>query len=73
MQVRCQLNTENGFSHQFLSNMGVKKGYPSSPTLFSLCIDKLDEVVNKVAREEGSDVPKLMPQVIFLLLYVHCG
>ena len=31
-------------------------------------IDKL-EVVNRVAREEGLDAPKLMQQVILLLLY----
>ena len=33
-------------------------------------IDKLEEVVNRVAREEGLDAPKLMQQVILFLLYV---
>ena len=32
-------------------------------------IDKLEEVVNRVAREEGLDAPKLMQQVILFLLY----
>ena len=60
---------DSGFSKHFLSNMGVKQGCPLSPTLFGLCIDKLEEVVNKVAREEGLNAPKLMQNVIVLLLY----
>ena len=43
-QVRCQLKIENGFLEHFLSNMGVKQGCLLSPTLFGLCIDKLEEV-----------------------------
>ena len=38
-------------------------------SLSPLCIDKLEEVVNKVAREEGLNVPKLLQNVILLLLY----
>ena len=68
-QVKCQLKMDSGFSKHFLSNMGVKQGCPLSPTLFGLCIDKLEEVVNKVAREEGLNSPKLMQHVILLLLY----
>ena len=55
--VKCQLKMDSGFSKHFLSNMGVKQGCPLSPTLFSLCIDKLEEMVNKVAREEGLNAP----------------
>ena len=60
---------DSGFSRQFLSNMGVKQRCPLSPTLFGLCIDKLEEVVNKAAREEGLNGPNLMRHVILLLLY----
>ena len=58
-QVKCQLKMDSGFSKYFLSNMGVKQGCSLSPTLFGLCIDKL-ELVNKVAREEGFNAPKLI-------------
>ena len=68
-EIRCQLETENGFSEYFLSNMVVKQGCSLSPTLFGLCIDKLEELVNRVAKEEKLDAPKLMHQVILLLLY----
>ena len=50
--------------------MGINQGCPLSPTIFGLCIDELEEVVNSVAREEGLDGWNLMQQVIFLLLYV---
>ena len=50
--------------------MGVKQIVPLSPTLFDLCTDKLEEVVNRVVREEWLDGPKLMQHVILLLLYV---
>ena len=67
-QVRCQLKIENGFLEHFLSNMGVKQGCPLSPTLFGLCIDKLEAVVNRVGREEGLNAPILMQHVTLLLL-----
>ena len=35
------------------------------------CIDKFDEVVNTVARENGLDAPKRMQQVTLLLLYAN--
>ena len=50
--------------------MGVKQGCSLSLTLFGLCIfGKLEEVMNKVAREEELNAPKLMQHVILLLLY----
>ena len=33
--------------------------------------DKLEKVVNKVAREEGFNAPKLMQHVTLLLLYAY--
>ena len=52
----------------FLRRMGVKQIVPLSPTLFDLCTDKLEEVVNRVVREEWLDGPKLMQHLILLLL-----
>ena len=43
-----------GFSMYFSSNMGSSKS-SLSPTLFCLCIDKLGETVNKVAKEDELD------------------
>ena len=45
--------------------MRGKQGCPLSSTLFGLCINIL-ELVNKNAREDGLDAPKLMQQVILL-------
>ena len=50
--------------------MWVKQGHPLSPTLFGLCIDKLEERKNKVVKKEGLGGPKLMYELIFILLYV---
>ena len=45
----------------------ISQGYPLSPTLFGLSIDKLEKVVNRVAREEGLNASILMQLVILLL------
>ena len=65
-QVKCQLKMKNGFSKYFLRNVGFNQGYPLSPTLFGLCIDKQEEIVNDVAKEEGVDGPKLMQEYLFI-------
>jgi hypothetical protein len=68
-EVRCQLKTDHGFFEYFLSNIGVRQGCTLSPTLFGLCIDKLTELVNKVAKEENIDAPTLMDQIKLSLLH----
>ena len=50
--------------------MRVKKECSISSTFFGLCIDKLEEVITMVAREEGLDTRKFMEQYILFLLYV---
>ena len=62
---------DNGFSKYFLSNMGVKQEHPLSPTLFGLCIDELEERKNKVVKKEGLGGPKLMHELIFILMYAE--
>ena len=41
-RVVCRLRGRLGLSQAFECNMGVKQGCPLSPTLFGLCIDKLE-------------------------------
>ena len=47
--------------------MEVKEGCPLSPTLIGVCIDKLEEMMNRAARQR-LDGPKLMQHLILLLL-----
>ena len=49
--------------------MGVKQGCPPSPTLFGLCIDKLEEVLLTTVQEEEIARPRIGMYVILLLLY----
>ena len=62
---------DSGFSKHFLSNIGVKQRCPLLPTLFGLCIDKLDEVVKKVARKQVLNNPIFMQNFILFLLYAN--
>ena len=50
---------------------GVNQGCPLSLTLFGLCINKLEEIVNKAAKEKGLDGQEFIQEFIFLLLYVE--
>ena len=61
---------DSGFSKYFLRNTVVPQGCPPSPTFFGLCINKLKEIENKAAKER-LDGPKLMQEVMFIVLYVN--
>ena len=54
---------DNGFSNYFLISLSL--------SLFGLCINKLQERVNKVAKEEGLDGLKFIEVLIFIFLYVN--
>ena len=70
-KVKCQLKCKDGMSQEFYSNMGVKQGCPLSPTLFGICIDRLEELMNKEACKEELSNPHLASLVIWLLLYAN--
>lgn len=68
-KVACQLKGNNGLSDIFYSNMGVKQGCPLSPTLFGLCIDKLEELIQMMLQGEQPNSPQICGYTILLLLY----
>lgn len=45
-EVKVKIQTLAGISKSFRSDIGVKQGCPLSPTLFGLCIGKLEEWLN---------------------------
>ena len=67
-KVICCLKNANRFSQVFVSNMGVKQGYPLSPTLFGLCIDELKEMILEYAQGNVIDGPHIGLFVVLLLL-----
>lgn len=64
-EVKVNIRTSTSISKSFRSDIGVKQGYPLSPTLFGLYIDKLEEWLNL----QGGDGVRLGEFVIKLLLY----
>jgi hypothetical protein len=64
--VIAKFKSTEGWSKEINCNIGVKQGCPSSPTLFGIYIDKLEECLEKA----GCVGPTLTGIVINLLLYV---
>lgn len=68
-RVLCHLKHAISLSHVYQSNTGVKHGCPLSPTLFRLCIDRLEEMIDEQASKEGFHGPQIRLFAILLLLY----
>ena len=64
-EVKVKIRTSTGIYESFRSDTGVKQGFPLSPTLFGLYIDKLEEWLNS----QGGDGIYMGKFVIRLLLY----
>jgi hypothetical protein len=64
-KVRAKIRTSEGMSECFGSDIGIKQGFPLSPTLFGLYIDKLEAWLR---RTNGEGV-HLAGYVMNLLLY----
>ena len=64
-ELKVKIRTSKGISEIFRSDIGVKQGFPLSPTLFGLYIDKLEEWLNF----QGGDGVQLGEFVIKRLLY----
>ena len=61
----AKLKTNEGWSKDIKYNIGVKQGFPLSPTIFGFYIDKLEGCLE----EAGSAGTILVGIVIILLLY----
>ena len=68
--AKHHVSMENGISDTFTSIMGVKQGCQLSPTHFSLCIDQLELIASKVAKE-GFDGLELTCKSLFYDLYIY--
>ena len=64
--VIAKLKSNEGWSKDIKCNIEVKQGFPLSPTLFSIYIDKLEGYLE----EAGCDGTILARIVVILLLYV---
>ena len=68
-QVICQIRMGGSLSDTLSSDIGVKQGCPLSPTLFGLCIDRLEHMVHEHAHKEGITNVLIGNAVLLLLLY----
>ena len=68
-QVICQIRMGDQVSKPLSSDIGVKQGCPLSPMLFGLCIDRLEQMVQEYALQEGIKEVLIGNAVIMLLLY----
>jgi len=70
-KVKCVVR-KGGEQFDFLSSdIGVKHGCPLSPTLFILCIDELEEMVQPFTNDEGINCLVVAQDTILLLMYTY--
>ncbi|MCO5590830.1 hypothetical protein L7F22_044805 [Adiantum nelumboides] len=68
-KVVCQVRVDEGISEFFTSTIGVKQGYPRSPTRFGLLIDELEHMVLEFMQQEGIEEVMIENAMVMLLLY----
>ena len=66
-RVIAKFKSTKGWLKYIIFNIGVKQGFPLSPTLFDIYIDKLE----KCLEEAGCAGTILARIVIILLLYAY--
>ena len=70
-KVICCIRMGDGISKFFASTIGVKQGFPLSPTLFGLLINELECLVLDSMQQEDTKELKIANAVIMLLLYAN--
>jgi len=65
-KVTCAVHMGKHQFDFFSSDIGIKQGYPLSPTLFGLCIDELEETIQCFGSNEGINNPEIAHATILL-------
>ena len=69
-QIKCKFMTNEAFSREFMSTIGMQQGSPRSPTLFGLSINQLPEFIQETIGEHNT-TPTMGHFTQLLLIYVN--